>query len=89
MNSFLLTHEVVIATTPTEDSRIPVRTIRLKVHSIMRAASVEEVNTRAVQHKYPGFVSQLINVLPIESSLSADQLYSLMNTDSVITEERI
>lgn len=89
MPYFLITHEITVARQVPPESREPPPAIRLKLHSVMDAASEEDVHNRSVRHSYPGFVSRISSVVPLDDATPTALLAALMDASQVLVEDKI
>ena len=99
MANFLLTYTAqAIVTTPTmtgrrdadddafSEAKPPTQSFELCFYSIMTAENEDQVRANVVQHKYPGFTSQLTKILELPENVNSTELAALMPYKNIIRE---
>jgi len=73
MPIFLVTEEATVTRERSEDGRLSAHSIKLKLHSVLRADNEEQAREQILEKKYPGFQVQdaTLKALPETPELNA------------------
>lgn len=87
MKKFLITHNATVGRTTTDGAVFP--PVELTFYSMVESTSSEEASSQVVQYSDPGFVTKVANITEVADSVSAEELFELLNHKKVLIEAKV